>query len=70
MPGIMEALAESGTPHSILTKGTLLRRDLPLIAEAEHEGAGASVSISLAVINPELQRDIEPGTPSPQARLF
>ncbi len=37
MPGILTALAESGTSYSILTKGTLLRRDLPLIAEAEHE---------------------------------
>ena len=32
MPGIIEALAHSGTPLSILTKGTLLRRDLPLLA--------------------------------------
>src|SRR6202047_2540857 len=33
MPGIIGSLAGSGTPMSILTKGTLLRRDLPLIAE-------------------------------------
>ncbi|TQK31832.1 Rv2578c family radical SAM protein [Arthrobacter sp. SLBN-53] len=69
MPGILAALAESGTPFSILTKGTLLRRDLPLIAEAAHDGAGARVSISLAIGDPDLQRSIEPGTPSPQARL-
>ncbi|SRX81508.1 hypothetical protein MPP7335_03260 [Mycolicibacterium parafortuitum] len=69
MPGILTALAESGTPYSILTKGTLLRRDLPLIAEAARHGAGASVSISLAVADPDLQRELEPGTPSPQARL-
>lgn len=68
MPGIIAALADSGTPFSILTKGTLLRRDLPLIADA----AGAvrvSVAVSLAVGDPELHRDVEPGTPSPQARL-
>ncbi|MGB5111965.1 MAG: Rv2578c family radical SAM protein [Mycobacterium sp.] len=69
MPGIVSALADSGTPFSILTKGTLLRRDLPLIAEAAHEGAGASVAISLAMADPTLQRELEPGTPSPQARL-
>lgn len=69
MPGILGALADSGTPYSILTKGTLLRRDLPLIAAAAQEGAGASVSISLAIADPELQRELEPGTPSPQARL-
>ena len=32
--GIITALAESGTPLSILTKGTLLRRDLPLLRSA------------------------------------
>src|SRR5690606_472529 len=31
IPGIIRALGESGTPLSILTKGTLLRRDLPLL---------------------------------------
>jgi hypothetical protein len=34
MPEIIDALAASGTPFSVLTKGTLLRRDLPLLAEA------------------------------------
>ena len=38
MPGIIGALADSGTPFSILTKGTLLRRDLPLIAAAAAAG--------------------------------
>jgi DNA repair photolyase len=68
MPGIIGALAESGTPLSILTKGTLLRRDLPLIAGAARQ-VPISVSVSLAVGDPELHRDVEPGTPSPQARL-
>src|SRR5699024_11303827 len=31
MPGIITALAERSTQLSILTKGTLLRRDLPLL---------------------------------------
>jgi DNA repair photolyase len=69
MPGIIGALADSGTPFSILTKGTLLRRDLPLVADAAHNGPGASVAISLAVGDPDLHRDVEPGAPSPQARL-
>jgi DNA repair photolyase len=68
MPGIIGALADSGTPFSILTKGTLLRRDLPLInAAAEH--VEVSVAVSLAVGDPELHKKVEPGTPSPQARL-
>ena len=68
MPGIIDALAGSGTPLSILTKGTLLRRDLPLIAAAAQR-VPLSVAISLAVGDPDLHRDVEPGTPSPQARL-
>lgn len=68
MPGIITTLAASGTPMSILTKGTLLRRDLPLISEAAQQ-VPLSVAISLAVADPELHRDVEPGTPTPQARL-
>ncbi|MFI5508815.1 Rv2578c family radical SAM protein [Mycobacterium sp. NPDC051804] len=68
MPGIIGALTDSGTPFSILTKGTLLRRDLPLITEAARQ-VDVSVAISLAVGDPELHKDVEPGTPSPQARL-
>ncbi|KUI31309.1 radical SAM protein [Mycobacterium sp. IS-1742] len=68
MPGIIAALRDSSTPFSILTKGTLLRRDLPLIAEAAQR-VPVSVAVSLAVGDPDLHRDVEPGTPSPQARL-
>ncbi len=68
MPAIIGALAESGTPLSILTKGTLLHRDLPLIAEAAGH-VPISLAVSLAVSDPELQKQVEPGTPSPQARL-
>ncbi|EHB50419.1 Radical SAM domain protein [Mycolicibacterium rhodesiae JS60] len=68
MPGIITALAASGTPLSILTKGTLLRRDLALIADAAQQ-VPVSVAISLAVGDADLHHDVEPGTPSPQARL-
>ncbi|MGZ5392993.1 MAG: Rv2578c family radical SAM protein [Mycobacterium sp.] len=68
MPGIIAALADSGTPFSILTKGTLLRRDLPLITEAAGR-VDVSIAVSLAVGDPELHKDVEPGTPTPQARL-
>jgi DNA repair photolyase len=68
MPGIIGALADSGTPMSILTKGTLLRRDLPQLTEAARR-VPLSVSVSLAVGDAQLHRDVEPGTPSPSARL-
>ncbi|MGB3371035.1 MAG: Rv2578c family radical SAM protein [Rhodococcus sp. (in: high G+C Gram-positive bacteria)] len=68
MPGIIRALAESGTPFSILTKGTLLRRDLPLLTLAARQ-VDVHISISLAIHDPDLQKQLEPGTPSPRARL-
>jgi DNA repair photolyase len=68
MPGIIDALADSATPFSILTKGTLLRRDLPLIADAAKR-VHVGVEVSLAVGDPSVHRDVEPGTPTPQARL-
>ena len=68
MPGIIRALVESGTPFSILTKGTLLRRDLPLLTLAARE-VDVRISISLAIHDADLQRQLEPGTPSPRARL-
>jgi DNA repair photolyase len=68
MPGIITALADSGTPFSILTKGTLLRRDLSLIVEAAQK-VDVGIGVSLAFVDKDLQQSVEPGTPSPQARL-
>ena len=64
MPGIARALAESGTPFSILTKGTTLRRDLPLLSTlngAVPIGAG----VSLALDDEAVHAALEPGTPTP-----
>ncbi|MCC8250295.1 intein-containing Rv2578c family radical SAM protein [Saccharothrix luteola] len=68
MPGIIRALADSGTPFSILTKGTVLSRDIPLLAEAA-SSVSVGIGVSLALLDRELQSGLEPGTPSPQARL-
>lgn len=68
MPGIIEALAESGTPFSILTKGTLLRRDLPLLAEAARS-VPVDLAMSIAVYDDELQQSVESGTQTTAARL-
>lgn len=68
MPGVIGSLAGSGTPFSVLTKGTLLARDLPeLVAASADVRVGLGVSIALA--DRELQARLEPGTPSPVARL-
>ena len=68
MPGIIDALAESGTPMSILTKGPLLRRDLPHLARAAQR-VPVDLGVSLAFMDPELQQRVEPGTSTPAARL-
>jgi DNA repair photolyase len=68
MPGVIRALADSGTPFSILTKGTLLRRDVPLLAEAA-ERVPLGLGISMAIWDDDLHQALEPGVPSPRARL-
>ncbi|QCU77769.1 radical SAM protein [Citricoccus sp. SGAir0253] len=68
MPGIIRALADTGTPFSILTKGTLLGRDLELLAEASRH-VPVHVSVSLAMLDGRLAERVEPGTPAPAARL-
>src|SRR5215468_593194 len=68
MPGILTALRDAANPFSILTKGTLILRDLDLIAgAAEVTDVGLAVSVGCA--DTALWRDLEPGTPSPQRRL-
>ncbi|MFI5586695.1 intein-containing Rv2578c family radical SAM protein [Amycolatopsis sp. NPDC051758] len=68
MPGIITALARSGTPLSILTKGTVLARDLPLLQDVARD-VPVGLAVSLALLDGELQHRLEPGTPSPRARL-
>ncbi|MEO5992407.1 MAG: Rv2578c family radical SAM protein [Arthrobacter sp.] len=68
MPGIIGALADSGTPLSILTKGTLLARDIPLLKHAAAQ-VPVGVGISLAMTDERLAEAVEPGTPGPRARL-
>ena len=68
MPGIIDALAESGTPFSILTKGTTSRRDLPLLVDAARR-VPVSMGVSLALLDETLHPALEPGTPTPRARL-
>jgi DNA repair photolyase len=68
MPGIIGALADSGTPFSILTKGSLLRRDLDLLVEA-NKRVPVDLAMSIAVYDDDLQQSIEPGTPTTKARL-
>ncbi|HVB42768.1 MAG TPA: Rv2578c family radical SAM protein [Streptosporangiaceae bacterium] len=68
MPGIISALSTARSPFSILTKGTLILRDLDLLAAAA-EVTTVGLNISVGIADAELSRSVEPGTPSPQRRL-
>ena len=68
MPGIWRALLEHRTPCSVLTKSTLLLRDLPLLAELASEGL-VSAALSVPTLDERAWRATEPHTPHPAARL-
>ncbi|MCF3962597.1 Rv2578c family radical SAM protein [Streptomyces fuscigenes] len=68
MPGIIDALRERANPFSILTKGTLILRDLGLLRRAAAV-TDVGVSVSVGFTDRELWRTVEPGTPAPERRL-
>ncbi|HEV2242919.1 MAG TPA: radical SAM protein, partial [Streptosporangiaceae bacterium] len=68
MPGIIGALRDAANPFSILTKGTLILRDLDLLAEAA-EVTEVGLNVSVGFVDKEISRSVEPGTPSPERRL-
>jgi len=68
MRGILEGLRDAANPFSILTKGSLILRDLDLLEEcADLTDVGANVSVGF--VDRDVWRTLEPGTPSPQKRL-
>jgi DNA repair photolyase len=68
MRGILGTLRDYANPFSILTKGTLVLRDLDLLTDAARR-ADVRVSVSVGFVDQSLWRQVESGAPSPQARL-
>jgi DNA repair photolyase len=68
MRGIIAALRDAANPFSILTKGTLILRDLDLLLEAAAV-TDVGLNVSAAFVDKSLWRAIEPGTPAPERRL-
>ena len=68
MRGIIAALRDYANPFSILTKGTLILRDLDLLTQAA-EVTDVGLNVSVGFVDKELWRSLEPGTPSPERRL-
>ena len=65
---VVEALADFRNPLSILTKSTLVVRDLD-VYERLNEVAPLTVSMSVGTLDEEVRRVVEPGTPPGRRRL-
>ena len=65
---IIEVLAECEHPLTITTKGVLILRDLDLLASMAAKNL-ARVYVSIAMLDRELARKLDPRAPTPQRRL-
>jgi DNA repair photolyase len=68
MPGIWEALRDSDTPCSVLTKSPLLLRDRSLFEQLA-QSVGFTANLSVPTLDEKAWRATEPHTPHPRARL-
>jgi DNA repair photolyase len=66
--GVLEVLRDHANPCSILTKSSLLLRDLDLFVELAAT-AGFTANLSIGTLDEEVWRRSEPGTPHPKARM-
>ncbi len=68
MARIIETLSEFRNPFSILTKGTLIMRDIELLQRAA-EVTDVSTALSIATFDDDAWARSEPGTPHPRKRM-
>ena len=68
MPKIISTLTEYRNPFSILTKGTLIVRDLDLLVEAS-KVTEVSTALSIGTLDEVAWSKSEPGTPHPRKRI-
>jgi DNA repair photolyase len=66
--GVVRVLTEAGNPFSILTKSTLILRDLDLLATAARR-TEVQANLSIGTLDTEVWRLTEPGTPPPLRRV-
>jgi DNA repair photolyase len=64
----LEVCRDYGNPVHIITKSTLVERDIELLTEL-HARASATVSVSVMFWDPEVARVIEPYVPTPRRRI-
>lgn len=65
---VIELLAEARHPFSIITKASLVERDIDLIAPMAQAGL-AAVYVSITTLDPALARTLEPRAAAPHRRL-
>lgn len=66
MAGLLDVLHVFRHPVSIVTKGTLIERDLDVLSEMQ---GLVHVGVSLTTLDPDLSRRMEPRVPAPARRL-
>ena len=66
--GIVEVLGERSNPFSILTKSSLVLRDLDLLADIAIR-TDVAVDLSIGTLDEEVWMLSEPGTPHPRQRI-
>ena len=66
--GIVGVLADFGNPLSLLTKSTLVLRDLDAFRRLD-ESASVTLSMSVGTLDEAVRRVVEPGTPPGRKRL-
>jgi DNA repair photolyase len=66
--GLVEAFADFGNPMSMLTKSTMVVRDLDLFLRLA-EVAETSVAMSVGTLDEDVRKVVEPGTPPGRKRL-
>ena len=66
--GIVRVLGEAANPFSILTKSTLILRDLDLLQEA-NERTEVRANFSIGTLDEATWKATEPGTPHPRRRV-
>jgi DNA repair photolyase len=66
--GVVRVLVEAGNPFSILTKSTLILRDLDLLAAAARR-TSVQANLSIGTLDEHVWRLTEPGTPHPRRRV-
>ncbi len=65
LPGVWEAMRDSGTPASVLTKSPLLLRDIELFKQIDSFAA----NLSIPTLDEKAWRASEPHTPHPRKRI-